>query len=68
MFSFLLCFSVFFQQPECHWAGTGPANVSYGTIAAKLKELCCRLAQSIVVEQQTADVKMNLRSQCTKRT
>jgi hypothetical protein len=44
------------------------ANISLGTIAAKSKEFCCMPAQSIVVEQQTADVKMNLRSQCTKRT
>jgi hypothetical protein len=58
MFSFLLLLFCLFSNRNTTGKELAKANVSYGTIAAKLKEvLCCLLAQSIIIKQQTAGVR-----------
>ena len=63
------CFSAFSVTAIPLGKELAKANVSYGTIAAKLKEvLCCLLAQSIIIKQQTAGGRYDFRKKHSRVT
>jgi hypothetical protein len=50
-------FAFFFQRPQYQGEGADQATSVHGTIAAKIEGDLCLVAQSVAVEQHTADVR-----------